>query len=112
MTIVEKAPSTNEPGRLISSFSDFLRPPRVPRAARGSISGEKLSSDAPRPTGKAVQLEQNFSGYFTDFECGESCGAATVAWDENGYRYTVGIKAGKMDDIVRVANSAISNTLY
>jgi hypothetical protein len=56
----------------------------------------------------AVQLSGDIQGYFFPWVCGASCNDAQVYWDENGYRYAVGIKVGDKNNLIEMANSAIS----
>jgi hypothetical protein len=56
----------------------------------------------------AVQLSGDIQGYFFPWVCGASCNDAQVYWDENGYRYAVGIKVGNKNKLIEMANSAIS----
>lgn len=76
---------------------------------QGTITGEKLTPESKPNTGIAVKLAKNIIGYFEDFECGASCGDSTITWDENGYRYTAGLKGGYLTDVRKMANSAINN---
>jgi len=58
----------------------------------------------------SVSLATGIQGYFVPWVCGASCNDAQVYWDENGYRYAVGIKVGNKSNLVEMANSAISQT--
>ena len=76
---------------------------------QGMIAGEKLTAESEPNTGIALKLAKNIIGYYVDFDCGASCGDSTITWDENGYRYTAGLKAGYLTDVRKMANSAITN---
>jgi hypothetical protein len=70
----------------------------------------RFSREVDPNKGIALNLAKNISGYYKDFECGASCGDSTITWEENGYRYTAGIKGGSLTDVTKMANSAINNT--
>jgi hypothetical protein len=59
--------------------------------------------------GQQVKLANGIRGYFIDAKCGASCSNSDLSWEQKGYRYTVGIKAGSKRDLVKIANSAILN---
>jgi thiol-disulfide isomerase/thioredoxin len=60
---------------------------------------------------KQVQLQKGIIGYFVDSTCGANCSDAKMFWKTNGWEYMVGLKAGKMVQLIQFANSAINNTL-
>lgn len=101
---------------------------------QGFISGKKITSDMPdiskqfadlvqlhrsdskklplirspeKPT--RVQLAGGITGYFFPFSCGANCSNSVVVWDQNGYRYRVGLEMGRKESVVNLANSAIQN---
>lgn len=74
----------------------------------GMVSGQVMRSKSARPQGKAMKLARGITGYFVDFDCDLSCSDSTLSWMQGGYRYTVGIKAAEAEQLVKVANSAIS----
>ena len=55
----------------------------------------------------AVQLANGIKGQFIPWLCGANCNDAKVVWDQDGYRYFVGIKVGDQAALVHMANSAI-----
>ena len=59
--------------------------------------------------GEVIPLAQNIAGYFADYTCKARCSDARLIWDRDGYRYYLGIKAGKLETLVKLANSAIEN---
>jgi len=59
--------------------------------------------------GEVIPLAQNITGYFTDYTCNANCSYPRLIWDQDGYRYYLGIKAGKLETLVKLANSAIEN---
>ncbi len=75
----------------------------------GTVTGQTLNPSLPPLTGSPVSLANGITGYFTDFTCGANCSDATVSWEQEGARYSVGIKAGKQETLVKMANSAIAN---
>lgn len=94
----------------------------------GTISGRKISPSTPsveeeyaflndptyqpsvRSTKKMgkVALANGIQGYFIPYVCGANCDDSKVIWEQNGYRYLVGIKSGDKKTVVDMANSAIS----
>ncbi len=78
----------------------------------GTVSGQELSPDSPDLEGKAVPLDEGITGYFIESVCGANCSDSTMSWDQNGARYQMGIKAGKPEDLVKMANSAIASGTY
>lgn len=56
-----------------------------------------------------VALANGVEGYFIPYVCGASCDDSKVIWEQNGYRYLVGVKSGDKKTIVDMANSAISS---
>jgi hypothetical protein len=56
-----------------------------------------------------VTLTKGIKGYFIDFTCGANCDSAKIFWVQNGFQYMVGIKAGALEDVVKLANDVIHN---
>ena len=59
--------------------------------------------------GQPVALGDGIIGYFVEATCGANCSDATLTWEQDGYRYTVGIKARDKADLIEMANLAIAN---
>ncbi|MBO0349428.1 hypothetical protein J0895_09975 [Phormidium pseudopriestleyi FRX01] len=78
----------------------------------GTVSGEELSPNSPDLEGQSVSLDDGITGYFMDAVCGANCSDSTMTWDQNDTRYQMGIKAGKPEDLVKMANSAIASGTY
>ena len=74
----------------------------------GTISAERLTLAAKELTGERVDLASGITGYFVDATCGANCSDSTISWDHKGSRYTLGIKAGKKETLVKMAKSAIA----
>jgi hypothetical protein len=72
-------------------------------SVRGSVSRRKLGSD----TGVPLTLRHGIKGWFFESVCHAYCNQAYVEWKENGFYYAIGIKAGKQEQLIRAANSAI-----
>jgi hypothetical protein len=77
----------------------------------GTVSGMILPAQSSLE-GKPVTLSKGITGYFIESTCGANCSDATLTWDLNGYRYSVGIKAGDKAPLLEMANSAISNGAF
>lgn len=81
------------------------------------IQSEYVFEQSPdfRPTGRspeamgAVALARGITGYFVPFVCGANCDTAKVIWEQNGYRYKVGIRYASKKEVIELANSAIQN---
>ena len=73
----------------------------------GELSGEKKTSQSIALSSQKVTLTKGITGYFTPSVCGANCSDAILIWEQDGARYTVSLKAGKIDNLKRVANSAI-----
>ncbi len=63
---------------------------------------------SPEPMG-TVALARGITGYFVPFVCGANCDTSKVIWEQNGYRYKVGIRYASKKTVVELANSAIQN---
>jgi hypothetical protein len=74
----------------------------------GVVSAEAVTRKTPRLTGRRVTLAKGITGYFVDFGCGANCSDATLTWRQKGVQYTLGLKAGKRESLIKMANSAIS----
>lgn len=57
-----------------------------------------------------VNLSRGIQGWFIPWLCGANCNDAKVVWEENIYRYSMGIKLGDRASLVKMANSAIEAT--
>jgi len=56
-----------------------------------------------------VVLARGIKGQFIGTVCRAYCTQAYARWREGDYFYSVGIKAAKMDTVIRMANSAIES---
>lgn len=73
----------------------------------GTVTGALRPAGAPKPHGPRVPLPGGRVGVFTDATCGANCSDSKVTWDEGPYRYSVGLKAGRMDRVRRMAESVV-----
>lgn len=69
------------------------------------ISGEKLTAQSKRSAGKRVALAGKKAAFYEESSCGASCGDDALAWEENGFRYTIGSKAGSFKSTKKIAES-------
>ena len=74
----------------------------------GGVSGKKISSQDSKLNGQEVALVNNITGYFTDAVCGANCSDSTLSWVQNDIYYTVALQGGKLENLVKMANSAIA----
>lgn len=77
----------------------------------GETSAIALTPESPALTGESVALDNNITGYFVDAVCEANCSDSTLTWEQAGNRYTVAIKAGKVETLTQMANSAIAANL-
>jgi hypothetical protein len=70
------------------------------------ISGEKITPQIKKPAGKRINLAGYKNAFYEDSSCGASCGDDALSWEENGFRYTVGSKAGSLESTKKIAASA------
>ncbi len=96
----------------------------------GLLSGQKLMSNTPtvaqeyayqsedptyNPIARSpekpgpVSLSKGIKGYFVPYVCGANCDTSKVFWEQNGYRYMVGIRYASQKTMIEMANSAIAN---
>jgi VWFA-related protein len=54
-----------------------------------------------------VKLSKGITGYYMPSTCGAHCDDAILGWTENGYNYSIAIKAGRREEMVKIANSAL-----
>jgi hypothetical protein len=73
----------------------------------GMLQGELISAASLPLTGTKVAFERGISGYYTAATCGANCDDSDLAFDYEGYRYTVGIEARRMADVVLLAQSLV-----
>jgi len=55
-----------------------------------------------------VNLTDGIRGYFVGFTCGANCDDAAIGWTQGGYHYSISLKAGSEKELIKVANSAIT----
>lgn len=67
-----------------------------------------VSRVSPDPRGW-VTLSGGQPVFFSPWVVGASMGFAQVVWDENGYRYTIGLKGGDRAWLLQMANTAFSS---
>jgi len=107
------------------------RPGNYYTALVGYITGKKITSNTPtleaikrawdtkggwvksHHHSQAVVLMNGISAYYFPPVCGVNCQAAygRVVWEQNGYQYKIGVRMGRREHVVELANSAIANQL-
>lgn len=98
--------STTNNYQILLAFTENCRGGNACRL--GSVSGKAISERSPL-AGQPVVLTNGITGYFVEATCGANCSDATLSWERDGDRYTVGLKAGDRAALVEMANSAIAN---
>jgi len=86
----------------------------------GGMARKKVVSDVPVGTSsfpfalddaQIVDLAHGIKGYFVPAVCGANCDDARLWWIYEGYEYMLGLKAGRYEDVVALANAAILNSV-
>lgn len=97
--------------------------------AFGVLAGEKLYTTTPtvqqlyqqaqavdyQPVARSpetqgeVSLKSGITGYFVPFVCGANCDTSKIFWEQEGYRYWVGIRYASRATMIKMANSVILN---
>ena len=76
------------------------------RSIRGQKGGEfSTKMEGVTKTLKTVQLAGGVKGNFHN-GCGAYC-TANLEWKNQGFLYTVAIRNGEQEDLIKIANSAI-----
>src|SRR5262249_38502016 len=79
-----------------------------------SLSGRIMGTENypfERRRARRVRLMGGITGYFVNATCGANCSYSKVFWKQGSYEYMVGLKMGKVTNVVALANSAIRNHL-
>lgn len=100
--IIEKAAKTEYEIQL--AFDENCNGANVCRY--GTVSGTLAKSGEPME-GTLVRLHRGMTGYYVSAVCEAYCLDSTISWIQDGYLYRIGIKAAKVEKLIRVANSAI-----
>jgi hypothetical protein len=86
----------------------------------GAMAGMKVDSGTPIETSsfpfiledaQVVDLAHGITGYFVPAVCGANCDDARLWWIYDGYEYMLGLKAGRYEDVLALANAAIVNSV-
>jgi hypothetical protein len=75
-----------------------------------TLSAERLSEGTSAlGEGTKVELTAGRTAYYEENECGASCPDNTITWDQDGVRYKVGIKSGRLEQLLKLAGSVASS---
>ncbi len=74
----------------------------------GFLGAEAITNKMSRQTGKIVSLQNRTTAYFTESQCGANCSDAILTWRRNNVQYSAGLKAGKLNDVLQMANSFVA----
>jgi len=77
-------------------------------SVRGSVAPFDHSFNGFTPKNFEVSLAKGIKGRFFEADCGAYCDEAYVDWYQNGYYYSIGLKAGEQKQMIEMANSAIA----
>jgi hypothetical protein len=58
-------------------------------------------------SGNTVSLSRGIRGQYIPAICRAYCSQAYVTWTENGFHYAIGLKAERLQNLIKAANSAI-----
>jgi hypothetical protein len=70
----------------------------------GNVSGKLTDGDSV-PEGTKVTLANHLTGYFVDATCGANCSDSTLSWMDQGNLYQVALQGGKLETLLKMANS-------
>jgi hypothetical protein len=76
----------------------------------GSVEGSKQPLDPVLGKTSRIVLNRGIIGHFTATRCYAFCSQAYIRWEENGIFYSIGVKAGKKEDMIKAAQSAIDGS--
>ncbi len=71
----------------------------------GNIKATTPNSSSPLKGEQTVTLNNGTEAYFTDAMCDAQCTDSTLTWKQDSVVHSVGIKAGKMETLVKIADS-------
>jgi hypothetical protein len=74
----------------------------------GELGGDKITQNLPPLQGKKTVLSKGITGYYTPAVCGANCSDGVLVWQQEGVRYHLALKAGKLEDLKSLANSVIT----
>ncbi|RUS99385.1 hypothetical protein DSM106972_078270 [Dulcicalothrix desertica PCC 7102] len=74
----------------------------------GFVGAESVTNKTPRQRGKVVSLQNRTTAYFTESQCGANCSDGILTWRRRGVQYSAGLKAGKLNDVLQMANSFVA----
>jgi len=74
----------------------------------GTVQARMSAFDPPEGKPVAVSLGKGVIGQFFPAKCYAFCSEAYVRWQENGIFYSIGVKAGKKNGLLRAAKSALA----
>lgn len=77
-------------------------------SVRGNVKPFQHSFNHVSPKAEPVTLSNGVRGGFIAANCEAYCSQAYVEWHQNGYYYSIGVKAGERKQLVEMANSAIA----
>jgi hypothetical protein len=73
----------------------------------GTVKGSVNSLTENEGRRAPITLSGGIKGYFINFKCFAYCNESVVGWTENGFHYSIAIKAERKAVLIKVANSAI-----
>ena len=71
----------------------------------GKIEAEIVDASLSLEGEQTVTLNNGIEAYFINAICDNSCTDSTLSWIQDSVKHTIGIKAGKMETLVKIANS-------
>jgi hypothetical protein len=75
----------------------------------GIVGGERVSEGTKLPDGgERVSLQGGITGIFFFNQCGANCPDNTMTWQQGNVRYIVGVKSGRREQLIELANAMIS----
>ena len=71
----------------------------------GNIEATTANSESSLQGEQTVTLDNDTKAYFTDAVCNAYCTDSTLTWKQDSVVHSIGIKAGKIETLVKIANS-------
>lgn len=93
ITVEKIVPSMPSIAQLAADTRDYLKQPDLPARSQDVMG--------------SVTLANGIKAYFIPWTAGANCSDANVLWEQQGYRYTVGLKCATKQNVVDMAGSMV-----
>jgi len=93
ITVGKVIPGMQSIAQLAADVRDYLKSPNLPARSKDVMGN--------------VTLANGIKAYFIPWTAGANCTDALVLWEQQGYRYTVGLKCANKRDVLDMAGSMV-----